>query len=380
MVSPGKFSQFNLPSAIQQRILVHFQAGWEERLNVDQMFVLISGVLPLEACLYYQVLPLFLDGNRLHLGMVTLNDTTALEYVRRIVSYLNYSLVPHAISYDALQVALTAYLNYTGDRSSPTPSIHQSADATPLERDSDRSHRHPAPSHRKPLQPDTCPTLVLDSSENSSTSPMPGLPPLIASIPSLLIQARHLTDPVEVLMTLPPPMMLQELLARLLIAGIGRLYFECHLQYGRVLWSQDGILQSVLESLPLPVFHQLLQELKAFAQASLAPPPQQIEIERIYDRSRVLLRLRFMAGQYGEEATLQVLRGAALRFHQKQQLASLKRDALSIAKQLQTKLNEIRDRAYTEPGLAAARFEALPSLNQLLQTIEDQLNELEQEA
>jgi flagellar biosynthesis/type III secretory pathway protein FliH len=172
--------------------------------------------------------------------------------------------------------------------------------------------------------------------------------------------------------------MLQELLARVLVGGIGRLYFECHPQYGRVLWSQDGILQSVLEYLPLPAFQQLLQELKQIAQASPpTPSPYQVEIERLYDRHRVLLRFRFMVGKHGEEATLQVLRGAALRFHQKQQLSTLKRDALGIAKQLQTKLNEIRDRAYAEPGLAAARFEALPALNQLLQNIEEQLNGLE---
>jgi hypothetical protein len=422
MVSPAKLSQSNLPIAIQQRILSHFQADWGQRLNVEQMFALINGVLPLEACLYYQVLPLFLDGNRLHLGMVTPNDTTALEYVRRIVSYLNYSLVPRAIAYDALQVALTAYLNYTGDRqASPSPS---SKEALPA-RYSYGHYRHSAQARLEPLAQNIRPTLILDSpdelpdtlaapnlgaidatvdappkqlqhSDEQQATPKtpqlvppsppipsaddpdaPVLPPLIAAVPPLVIQAQHLADPVEILATLPPPMLLQELLARVLVGGIGRLYFECHLQHGRVLWSQDGILQSILDSLPLPSFHQLLQELKEIAHASPSPSPQQVEIERLYDRSRVLLRFRFMVGKYGEEATLQVLRGAALRFHQKQQLSTLKRDALGIAKQLQTKLNEIRDRAYAEPGLAAARFEALPGLNQLLQTIEDQLNELE---
>ena len=104
--------------------------------------------------------------------------------------------------------------------------------------------------------------------------------------------------------------------------------------------------------------------------------PQNAEIERLYDRNRVLLRFRFMPNQYGEEATLQVLRGAALRFYQRQQLTKLKRDALGIAKQLQTKLNEIRDRAYAEPGLAAARFEALPALNELLHNLEEQIDHL----
>ena len=58
----------NLSELVYQRILSQFRGDWATRLNVDQMFVLIDGVLPFEACLYYQVLPLFLEGNRLHFG------------------------------------------------------------------------------------------------------------------------------------------------------------------------------------------------------------------------------------------------------------------------------------------------------------------------
>jgi hypothetical protein len=36
-------------------------------------------------------------------------------------------------------------------------------------------------------------------------------------------------------------------LGRVLIGGIGRLYFERQSEQGRILWSQDGVLQSVLE-------------------------------------------------------------------------------------------------------------------------------------
>jgi len=83
-----------------------------DRLNIEQMFVLIEGVLPIEACLYYQVLPLFLEGSRLHLGMVSPEDKAASEYVRRIVSYLNYSLVTWEISSGALKASLSAYESF----------------------------------------------------------------------------------------------------------------------------------------------------------------------------------------------------------------------------------------------------------------------------
>jgi hypothetical protein len=91
------------------------------------------------------------------------------------------------------------------------------------------------------------------------------------------------------------------------------------------------------------------------------------------------LRFRVMPTVHGEEATLQVLRGAALKFYQQQQLTNLGRDALSIAKQLQLKVNEIRDRARTSSSFSADRLEALPALNQLLHYIEEELEQLQVE-
>jgi hypothetical protein len=394
------------------------------------MFILIDGILPFEACLYYQVLPLFLEGNRLNLGMVTPEDMAASEYVRRIVSYLNYSLVPRPISSEALQAALTAYLNHSGN---------QQASGKPRETVSYGHYRHSARARvKQQIDPDERRTLVVDSPEDlnsledntkpdippppqQDTPPPPiqmlsdvadlklepdikttgqsravpqhapgiklpaysdlpsrSLPPLITPLPVLNMQASYLTSPVDVLATLPSEQMLRELLARVLVGGIGRLYFECHSQYGRILWSQNGVLQSVLDRLPPTVFRGVIDELKRLAGLPLVlvNQPEQVEIERMYQQTRVLLRFRFMLNSHGEEATMQVLRGAALKFHQQQQLVKLERDALSIAKQLQNKLNEIRDRAHAEPGLSGAKFEALPALGQLLHHIEAQLDDL----
>lgn len=414
MVSPDNPSKSTLSDTVRQRILAYFQGGWAKHLDVEQMFALINGILPLEACLYYQVLPLFLDGNRLYLGMVTPNDTSALEYVRRILSYLNYSLVPRAITYEALQVALTAYLNFTGNE-------QQSDQVKPRQLFSYGHYRHAAQGRTDRVDPTTRPTLILDDLEDMEqpidpppqfeldlplqlpaspapltfstlsealSSPLPiaasvhpsvpdALAALAHAIPVLEVQAHDLSSAVDGLSALPAAVMLQELLARVLVGGIGRLYFECHPHYGRILWSQDGVLQSVFDRLSLLTFNQLLDELKQFAELPSAAmtQPRQVEIERLYDGSRVLLRFRFMPGEHGEEATLQVLRGAALRFQQRQQLTKLKRDALGIVRQLQTKLGEIHDRSQADPRLADTN-EDLPALNQLLQSIEDRLDTL----
>jgi type II secretory ATPase GspE/PulE/Tfp pilus assembly ATPase PilB-like protein len=434
--------------SLYQRVLAQFSGDWVARLNVDQMFVLIDGVLPFEACLYYQVLPLFLEGNRLHLGMVSPDDTSASEYVRRIISYLNYSLVSQPITSEALRVVLTAYLNYVGNQTARRESVSYG------------HHRHSSRSQNRHTDPHERLTLVVDSPDNlyveeegavlvSPTTPPPvaerpdeepalvesvaqgAAPELfqtleeskqdeqaasqsdlvqplgarlatngsaaadlsrdagLAQMPSqpgevrapgqplaiLHVNAQHLESPTDFLASLSPPELLQELLARVLLGGIGRLYFESYPQHGRIVWSQNGVLQSVLDRLELPLFQGVIRELKTMANVSLSllPQPQQLEMEYLYDRSSVLLRFRFMPTQHGEEATLQVLRGAALKFYQQQQINRLEKDALTIAKQLQNKLNEIRTKAYSDPSMTEARLESLPKLMELLQSMEQQL-------
>ncbi|MGF1497221.1 MAG: hypothetical protein ACFB8W_10410 [Elainellaceae cyanobacterium] len=492
-----------------------------ERLNVDQMFILIEGVLPIEACLYYQVLPLFLDGSRLHLGMVCPTDTAASDYVRRIVSYLNYSLVTRQISSEALQIALSAYLKYADQKSSdlaasqPAPAppdfsrdrpprnsardrtnrtfdpalqttliVDSPEDLNSLERpqtaDSSVSNRRDAPSGQPAAAdsagPPTAPSpgdavraagdrhpesadAIDDSLDDSSalevdpefleqtqvlesfapppemetvtpspltTDPSPAAPsspasrqdapsapppppppakpdeagfvaPAAASepptpptalprSPSLLIpplaltlNPQHLEKSIKELGGLPANDLLQELLARTLASGIGRLYFERQQRFGRILWSESGVLRSVIDRVPVRKFQSIISELKRLAQLPLieVQTAKQAEIERIYSQSRILLRFRFIPSDHGEQATLQVLRGAALKFYQQQQISRLGRDALGIARQLQIKVNEIRDRARLNPNLSTTRLAELRDLISMLQYIEQQIEDLQ---
>jgi hypothetical protein len=253
MASLDDQEESKLSDSVYQRILSQFQGEWISRLNVDQMFVLIDGMLPFEACLYYQVLPLFLEGNRLHLGMVSPEDVSASEYVRRIISYLNYSLVCHSISSEALRTALTAYLNYVGNqqtgqresfsyghhrhsgrskvdrRANPTerltlvvdsPEELYAAEAAGALTDVQPSEAAPLPKltapapFAKPSEPSTEPAIATPSNAAppaiaqpapagsafaSSKLPMPGQPLAI-----LHVEPGDLTSPLDVLMALPP--------------------------------------------------------------------------------------------------------------------------------------------------------------------------------
>lgn len=412
---------------------------FERVATVDnqQVFQLIDRILPFEACLYHQILPLSLTDQSLQLGMVTLEDVAALDYVRQILTFMDYSLVPQTIPSDVHYAALSAYLNHienqapvvpsdesvvnlepevTSDKSDRSPEdpvvveqnslktpesfeqseetedqstiVIQDANATflvdsPDEIDdlafstkiqlahSDRAlqdNPQPSPS-QEPLAPSA--TFLLDSE--------PLLPPKLPlpgnALPTLEISTDYLDSNPEHLSSLPPAQLLRELIGRIFTGGIGRLYFERREAVGRILWSQNGVLQSVLSDLPLSSFQGVINELKQLTHLPLTPvqKPKQVEIERLCQQTRLLVRLRVMPNAYGEEATLQILHGAALKFYQQQQVANLSRDALNIAKELQQKVREIHDRTQAD-----AQLPDQANLTQVLQIVEQQIAALKQ--
>ena len=371
-------------------------------IDTEQLFRLIDSILPFEACLYYQFLPLALEGKYLKLGMVDPNDSSALGYVRHILAYLNCALKKEQISTDTHQAVLSAYLNHIHSTPSPPKppakkkdNLPRSEQPTLILEDDTLPDGNPAPSSPLPIPPAPPPLPAPESlavPTNVSSLPTPpqpsGVPPektiTPASIPPppapplprLVVRSLYLSRPLEFIASLPPQQLLPELLGRVLIGGIGRLYFERQANGGRILWSQDGVLQSILEGLSLSIFQGVILELKRFANIPLMPviQPRQVEIERLYQDECLLLRLQVMPGNHGEEATLQVLRGVALKFYQRQKLEKLGQESLKLTQQLQRKLSEIRDRSsrYSLP------LEALPALQRLLNGLDKQLEALAQ--
>ncbi len=352
-------------------------------IDTDRLFPLIDRVLSFEACLYHQVLPLVVEGSLVRLGMVDPEDNSALTYCRQILSYLRCSIVTQKISSDLHQSILKAYLNHISTQQQSPPALPE-----PSSKPTSGSKSTSESEHWQ-----NRPTLVLDTEDaialvkgatpesNSTPKPSPPVdqPNITQGLPELKIQAQYLCSPVDMLATLPPSVLWQELLSRVLVGGIGRLFFERHPHHGRVLWSLNGIIQSVLDNLPLELFQGVIHELKLLSRLPLIPVKtvKEVELERYYQQERLLLRLRVMPGKQGEEATLQVLRGAALKFHQRQQLTTMGRDALTIAQQLQKKLNEIRDQAHGDTQFSGKELDSLTSLNQILIHVTEQVRDLQ---
>jgi hypothetical protein len=204
------------------------------------------------------------------------------------------------------------------------------------------------------------------------------LPDQATSPLDLKIDLKYRNVSIARLPLLPPNPLMQALLYKVLDEGIGRLYFERRKRSGRILWSRDGVLQAIAETINPEVFQAVINEFKLLAHLSLisAQKSKQVEIERLYQGQRILLRFKLMPSAHGEEATLQVLRGAALRFHQQQQIDKLGRDALSAAQILQKRLDDIRDRARHSLNFEQTCSETLPALIQLLKQMETQVEEM----
>lgn len=395
-----------------------------EQVDLNQVYTLVDSILPFEACLYYQVLPLLIEGSRLTIGMVNLDDISACEYVKKQLSYINYSLTFRKIQSEWHRELLSKYLNHTAQSqpSTPVAAIPQSSGQTASSRKSNNSDVSARKSTVKLHndsnlqetfivdQPDEI-TDVLASSppataQSQLVSEKPAcsaggdssrkVQPSPSSLPNsskveadsvagtsaaplhLQIDAQYQNIPDSQLATLPPRALMQALLNKVLEEGIGRLYFESRADSGRILWSMDGVLQSVLEFVDSQVFQGVINELKLLTHLSLiaTKKTRQVEIERLYENQRILLRFRVMPNVHGEEATLQVLRGTALKFYQQQQIDKLGRDALDTAQRLQYRLNEIRDRARQSLNFKVTRSETLPAIIQLLKQMETQVQEM----
>ena len=346
-------------------------------MNSDRIFPLIDTIVPFEACLYYQVLPLSLEGNILKLGVVDAQDDSALDYVQRILAYMNCSVTTELLSSETQHSMLSAYLLHGNQLGEPVPTATAVAST---ETNPTLENKTTATSQPKAETVLSEPELKPRTSFRLKPSPT-AMKPALAEISQpqialqiLEVEPLHLSSPMELLANLPAPQLLQELLGRILLKGIGRLFFERQQLQGRILWSQDGVLKSMLEGIQPLLFQEVIDELKRLTDMpqNRVQHTQQVEVERIYQETHLLLRLRVMPANGGEEATLQVLRGAALRFYEQQQLSTLSRDALQLAQELQRKVNEIRDRT----RLASLPLEGLPALEKVVRNVDNQIEAL----
>ena len=336
--------------------------------NPKQIFDLIGDVLPLKDCISYQLIPLNLTDRHLVIGIVNPDNKTALNHVRSHCIERVDSISTKKIDARTHQLILSAYSR----RADPQNSVPHSAPSMLQER----------------------PTLILDNPEEieeqqvniASKSPTKSIPQpqpqlnvgnqnSVQTPLGLDLRPKYMSAPPRFLSSLPPQLLWQELLARVLVVGNGRIQFERLPSNGRISWSQNGSLKLSIDPVAVKTFQGVLEELKRLVKLPNIPVKQVYkgEIERSYKQERLLLLWRINPGKYGEEATLQVIRGKVLALYQKRQIEELGDQAIEIAKQLERKLEQINNcRRINSNSLSK-----LATLQELLEKINQQIKLLD---
>ncbi len=342
--------------------------------NKEQIFEIIDSVISIESCIHYQFIPLAIKNNILTLGMINPEDRTGYNFIYPIVTSLNYTLKIIKLDSQIHQLILAAYLkkdltttqnNYlehTIQSNLPKKSSNLTLNSAPtlIDTPDDSPHNNQVPNlhDRETLIVNPQETITLDnnSSEDSLFSYSPEIfssdPQIIDNSNSqqgelssnfLEVKAQHINESIDTLSGLPPQQLWQELLARILEGGIGRLYLERHPHYGRIIWSRDGVVQSSLEEVKIAVFNHIIEEIKLVAKQPLTPitKNKKVAVERFYNQERILLRIEFFLNQYGEEITVQILRDKALRFYEQRQAKRTMEQALSLSRKLDKVLKKM---------------------------------------
>jgi hypothetical protein len=370
-------------------------------IDMTRSFRLINKVLPFEACLYHEILPLSLQGDELYLGMVDLEDTEALTYARRMLGFLKYKLVPQTIGSETHRQILSAYL---GDQAqlSGIAALPEHTTASPVSQEAPQTfHLSPQdqltnwPLSSAPpaeLAPDVAvkPTFLIVDPDNGSIADapiaVPHSPPAISPVIPVAPMELPGSALPELILQSPPPgapwqslsgeAFMHGLLVRMMASGVGRLFLVRKMGYGQVLWTENGAAKMLLEQVAQDQFRGAIVALKQLTHLPVEPvqAPIEVEIERFYQRQRILLRLRITPKDGSEEATIQLLRGAALKFYQKHQIHNLRRDTQAIAQDLRQKVLELSKRNHQ----GDIDRTTLPEIDRTIASLEDQLIQLKQ--
>ena len=281
--------------------------------------VLIAQYLPVEICIYYQVVPLALDTDSLILGMVDPQDLAALDYVSKMLAYSQISVEPIPITFEQQQDLIAYYFSHP-----PSPAeveqLRLQAQASRVTREVPAPVAEP-PSRLTPTQPlparPTAPPLPVDESEETAQQ------------------------------------LLNSMLRRALEEKAEQIFVEP--QEGlvcRVRYRQQGILRDLFKDLSESIRAKLIAAMKRMMalDAGLIGEPQQAEAERMYRGEPLVLQLRIIpqrskSGQVSssrEGAILSILRGETLHKYQQGQNRLRVSETVALAQQAHQLLQQLQ--------------------------------------
>ena len=314
-------------------------------IDYEQVINLIKSILSLEYCLQYQIIPLTIEQGCLSLGMIDPDDQTALDFIRPIVNALGYGLIIQPIDSYTHQLALAEYLKHNHTVEQIKADISPQTSAQTIRDSAMTVVNMPFESQQNGQRNDldSKATIIADPSENPPSQVKASIEDSKSTIYASMEPSVNYCLTHESLHTLTPQQLWQELLIKLLDSSISELRLEQNQNQGSIFWSSDGVVQSSLEDVTLSILQALINEIKTLAKIplELLQKPRKVAIEKHYHQERLQLRIDACPGQWGDEITIQVLRGNALKVYEQQQIKKMSEQALLLAQKLEKTLSKM---------------------------------------
>lgn len=298
-----------------------------ERLSkIDRARVpaLIAQYLPVEICIYYQVVPIATDADALILGMVDPEDLAALDYVGKMVAYSQFKIQPYPLTFQQQQDLIAYYFSHP-----PDP-----AEIAALKASTSRTKAAPTPASPPPAR----------------TEPEPEPPPTSASatqehaVPQGT-QPESPTPAADEGSDETVQQLLNSMLRRALDEAADQIFVEPN-QNGtcRVRYRQQGIIRDLFKELSDSVRAKLLLSMKRMVtlDPQVIGEHQTAEVERVYRGEALVLQLRVIPQRSKEGAILNILRGDSLAKYQQNQNAVRVTEAITAAQQAQQSLQQLQ--------------------------------------
>ncbi len=355
--------------------------------NLQEIFQIVDTLVPLECCIYYQIIPLSVTDNYLNLGMVNPENTAAINYIRSTIKYLNYHLKTQAIEASTHEVILSTYLKYRQTKETKKKAANISsattADIPDQQQTIEKSTFAIAPPQSlfNNQNVKNSEDLVSDCHEKPTIVAVPITSFTIDRTLKKTVESpsQELIPEIQKIELSPqttPQQLSKTLLVKVLQGEIGRVYFERHHNYGKIICSQEGTIQYSIDKLSLDIFQETIDEFKLLVNLpkNKTEKIQKIEIEKTYKQEQILLRLQIITNSKGEEGTLQVLRGKALQFYKQNKIEQMGKQALDLVQKLERKLYQI----YAYSSDLDSSTESLLAIQTITQELSRHLGHLEQ--
>ncbi|MCF2969866.1 general secretion pathway protein [Synechococcus sp. Nb3U1] len=285
--------------------------GRHTKIDRTRIPALIAQYLPVEICIYYQVVPVALDTDSLILGMVDPQDLAALDYVGKMLAYSQISVEPIPLTFEQQQDLIAYYFSHPPDPAE-VAQLRLQAQANRVTRE--------VPTPKGGPETQMAPAVPSPASQTS-----PPAPP---------------SESEETVQQL-----LNSMLRRALDEKADQIFVEP--QEGvlcRVRYRQQGILRDLFRELSESVRSKLLASMKRMMalDPDLIGEPQQAEVERMYKGEPLVLQLRVILQRSKEGAILNILRGEALQKYQQNQNNGRVTETLALAQQAHQMLQQLQ--------------------------------------